>query len=335
MSLLTMVFTYYAKLPYSAVMPKAPAYKTSLNILRITLLCTCFLGLTSFKQNLREIQLTLTSQIKEEPIYLPETKYVKMITLGFDNFLSDILWFNTLSYFGEHFAGDKDFRWFAHMCDLVTELDPQKITQFDFCSTLTSWIAKEPIKSTKLLSKAINHHPHYWRFYYLRGFTSWYFLHDKEKAKQDFAFAAKLPDSPRPFLASLASRLMVSEENDPDTAMFFLRDMIKNTKDETAKEALVDQYKKAMMSKQVRIIQSALELYEKRFAKNAISIEELQSSGLLTGTPVDPYGGKYKLNKKTLKITSTSKKKPLEFYGKTAETGAARHEFAPEKFKDE
>lgn len=316
-------------------MPKAYAYKTKLNFLRLLLLATCCLGLTSFKQDLRKTRVSLSSQIKAEPIYLPETKYVKMITLGFDNFLSDILWFNTISYFGEHFAGDKDFRWFAHMCDLVTELDPEKIAQFDFCSTLTSWIAKEPTKSEKLLTKAINHHPSYWRFYYLRGFTNWYFLHDRKKAQQDFYFAAKLPDAPKPFLASLASRLMVSEENDPDTAMFFLKDMIKSTQDKTAKAALEDQYKRAIMSKQIRIIRSALDVYEKRFAKKAKSIKELQDSGTLTGTPIDPYGGKYYLAKKSAKILTTSKKKPLEFYGKTAETGAARREFNPEKFKDE
>lgn len=307
--------------------------KFLLNSARLFILATAFVLIANLKTDLRDTRDKQNKIVSSDPIYLPEVQYVRLVTFGFDNFVSDLLWFNTISYFGEHFVTDQDFRWFSFMCDLVTELDPRKIEQFEFCATLTSWIAKEPSQSVKLLSKAILAHPNHWRFRYLRGFNNWYFLGQKNKAKEDFQIAATLPGAPQTFLASLASRLMISEEDDPDTAIFFLKDMIKNTKDQTAKQALEEQYKRALMSKQVRVIKRAILVYEKRLSKKVATIKELQESGILIGVPTDPFGGKYYLDEKTGKIQSTSKKKPLEFHGRTAETGLVKKEFKPGTYK--
>ena len=76
----------------------------------------------------------------------------------------------------------------------------------------------------------------YWRFYYLRGFTYWYFLERNDLASKDLTYASKLPDAP-PFIASIASRLLAAE-NDPRIAIAFLHDLVKETKDPTARKAL-------------------------------------------------------------------------------------------------
>ena len=299
------------------------------NIYRLLIIGIAFAFIGINKSSLRHSQKEISLKVTTEPIYLPETKYVKLVTFGFNNFVSDILWFNTINYFGEHFASDQDYRWFAHMCDLVTELDQNKIEQFEFCATLISWIAKEPTKSVQLLTKAIAAHPNHWRFRYLRGFNNWYFLHERKKAQEDFKIAATLPNAPQPFLASLASRLMVTEDDNPDTAIFFLQDMIKNTSDPIAKKALKEQYKKARMSKQIHVIKRAIRVYEKRLGKTVYQIQDLQESGILIGTPKDPFGGSYYIDKETREIRSTSKQRPLEFYGRTIETGLLKKEFSP------
>ena len=146
---------------------------------------------------------------EQEPLYLPAIEKVKLVTLGFDNLASDLLWFNTINYFGKQIQAHKDFRWLSHMCSLVTDLDPKAVHVFEFCSTMLSWVAKQPKESEQLLSKAIDKKPEYWRYLSLRGFTRWYSLEDKTSALADLSQASKLPEAPHS-LASIAYILMSS-----------------------------------------------------------------------------------------------------------------------------
>lgn len=259
------------------------------------------------------------------PLYLPEARYVKLVTFGFDNFAADVLWFNTINYFGKQYLENKDYRWFAHMCELVTTLDPQAIQQYEFCGTLLSWVVKDPKASNKLLSRAIQHHPAHWRFYYQRGFNYWYFLNNQEKAKQEFLRASQIPNAPD-FLVSLASRLMVETES-PGVAIAFLKDMLEHAKDKLVREALQDKLKRAYISRDIRLIESVKNRYEKEMGNTVTKIEQLVAPGYLKFIPNDPFGGSYQLNPDSNAVETTTGEKGLDFFGKTAETGALSHEF--------
>ena len=112
----------------------------------------------------------------EEPLYLPDARYIRLITLGFDNFVSDILWFQTVNYFGKQYLGGKDYRWLDSMCTLVTTLNANAMHVYDFCGTLLAWMAKDATASNRILTRGIESHPNHWRFRYLRGFNKWYFF---------------------------------------------------------------------------------------------------------------------------------------------------------------
>ncbi len=256
------------------------------------------------------------------PLYLPASGYVRLVTLGFDHFFSNLLWFNTLSYFGEHFAGDKDYRWLAQRCELVASLEPQARHVYEFCTSLLAWVANQPGKSAEMLAQAIATEPAYWRYRYLRGFIYWYFLNRIDLAKQDLTEAAKLPDAP-PFIASLASRMMVSED-DPETAIMFLRDLTTNTKDKNAKKALRGKLRRAIISRDTKGLEQSIRDFQNKFGKEPEKLSDLVSAGLLERIPMDPYGFEYALDEATGKVVSRSGKKGLEFYGRTAETGLAK-----------
>ena len=251
-------------------------------------------------------------------------RYVKLITLGYDQFASDILWFNTLNYFGKQFEGNKDLHWFGHMCELVSSLDEKARHVYEFCATLLSWVAKEPQKSAELLSKAISAEPDYWRYRYLRGFNYWYFLDRRDLAQKDLSYAAKLKDAP-PFLASLASRLMASDDH-PRTAIAFLKDLIENTNDRHAKQALKEKLKLAQISYDLHILREKAAEYQAKYGAAPKSFSELVEAKMLRGIPLDPYGRAYRIDRESGEIRSKSGEQGLEFFGKTAKTGLARHD---------
>lgn len=288
-------------------------------IICLVILCGAVWGLASSKEKLRNFDKTNSELFSDAPpLYLPETKYVKLITLGFNNFASDILWFNTLNYFGKRYQAGRDYKWLANNCNLVTTLNPNAFDAIEFCASLLSWSAKEPETSNKILASAIKNHPQVWRFRYLRGFNYWYFLENREKAREDLLAASTLPDAP-PFLASLASRLLASDQ-DPEVAVSFLQNVIRNTKDQTAKEALTEKLKLAFVSLDIKMLAKLLDLYQQRNGSKADSLQALVDGGYIKAIPKDPFGGSYFIDESG-QVKTTSGKTGLTFSGKTAKTG--------------
>ena len=212
-------------------------------LIYIPLLLLLFIATNISREELRVGRETLSIR-DTPPIYLPSAEYVKLVTLGFDNAVSDVLWFNTLNYVGKEFKSGKDYKWLYSMCNLVTKLNPKNKHPYEFCATLISWLAKKPRQSNQILTRAIETYPNNWRFYYLRGFNWWYFIENQEKAQRDFLTASKIKDAPV-FLSSLSSRL-ISKNKSPEDAVKFLQSMIENSSDPIAVEALTDKFKQSI-----------------------------------------------------------------------------------------
>lgn len=266
-------------------------------------------------------QIALASVVPEKEqalIYLPKKEAVKSITLGYENFVSQILWFSTLNYFGEKFLAKESMPWFNHRCDLVTDLDPDARHVFEFCGTLLSWVAKEPEHSNLILTKGISRSPNYWRYYYLRGFNYWYFLEDFVNAKKDFEYASTLPDAPS-FLVSLASRLMIKNEEE-DTAISFLKSAYVREQDFNAKQAIAEKLNLAVVARDIRQIESALISYKTKNSHFPNSLESLKEDNLLLLIPEDPFGDEYLYNNKSGKVSSKKGGEGLIFRGKTVKS---------------
>ncbi|MCB0328234.1 MAG: hypothetical protein KDD70_01185 [Bdellovibrionales bacterium] len=177
-----------------------------------------------------------------EVLYLPNGTALSVLSFGYQNVLADVLWFKTVSYFGKHYRGDKDYTWLKHMCTLITDLNPRAEEVFAFCGTMLSWEVEDPRGAHDLFTKAIHYNPQYWRYYYLRGFISMYFLENQQAAEEDFARAATLTDAPV-FLARLAASKM--SLSDPVAAVAFLTNMLETTEDPNQRAALADKLKQA------------------------------------------------------------------------------------------
>src|SRR5204863_759985 len=63
----------------------------------------------------------------EEILYVPNGTGLRFMSFGYTNILANLLWFNTINYFGKHYRADRNYKWLGHMCGLVTELDPHAI----------------------------------------------------------------------------------------------------------------------------------------------------------------------------------------------------------------
>ncbi|RMG43061.1 MAG: hypothetical protein D6719_04590 [Candidatus Dadabacteria bacterium] len=246
------------------------------------------------------LQLTSQPLIKEyvsdsnaEAMYLPDGHGLEIISFGYRNLLADILWFNTINYFGKHFKGDRNYRWLYHMCKLVTKLDPDAEHAFKFCATMLSWEANRPELAINLLNKAIQHDPTRWPYYYLRGFTNMFFIEDIEAARKDFAAAAKHPDAPREFLKELTAKL---GKKDPRTRVQVLQNLLNRAEDPNEKRALTEKLKDAIDKLNLQNLNRAIAIYKNRSGKAPSALKDLVTSGILDKIPRASENHKFVLN---------------------------------------
>jgi hypothetical protein len=193
-------------------------------------------------------QASAGAQQEREALYLPDNRALNLISFGYRNVLADVLWFNTVNYFGKHFRSDHRYTWLNHMCGLVTDLDRRQRHVYEFCSLMLAWEGGDPESAAKLLDKALVSESEYWRYYYLRGIIEAYFLKADERAQNDFRAGATKRGAP-PFLARLAAKKLM-DLNNPETAVSFLEELIAGASDPNQKQALIRQLNKTVKALQ-------------------------------------------------------------------------------------
>ena len=241
-----------------------------------------------------------------EPLYLPSGNALELISFGYRNALSNYLWMQAVSYFGQHYRSDKQYRWFAHQCDLVTRLNPKSFEPFYMCSSLLAWEANDPRAAITVLNRAVESHPDTWLFFYFRGFYRMYFEGDHRGAKQDFIAASQKPDA-NPIAARLASKSM-AELQSPEGAIDFLRSTIASTKDPTSRAALERRLAELIYERDLDAIDAALALGP----STSLTLADLQRLGLYRGPVRDPFGGTYEVREG--RAASTSNRKRISQY---------------------
>lgn len=249
-------------------------------------------------------KLFLLNKNKNTPsdtLYFPNQDSTGYLSFQFKNVLANILWFQTVNYFGKHFQGDKNYRWLNHMCNAVVYLDPKHKDIYEFCSLLIAWEANDPKEAKKILTKGIDHNE-YWRFYYLRGMNSLIFFEDSLSAKNDFIKASKIPKSP-PFLKFLAAKTMADLES-PESVIEFLQNMISSAKDTSQKEALTERLLKTINEYNQLKLNEYLIIFRGEFKREPSDISELKTVGAPNSIFIDPYNGKYFIEDKKIKASN-------------------------------
>lgn len=265
-----------------------------------------------------KIETTRRSEVREySPLYLPDARYVKLITLGHDTLAGDLLWFNTNSYFGRQMAEHRDVRWLGTMCGLITALDPHNPNYYEFCSSLLSWVANDSAASNKILNRAIKFNPTNWKYFYLRGFNYWYFMQDKKAAAEDFSQAAKLDGAPS-LMASLASKLLLSTDESA-AALELLGGLLRSTKDPSVRAVLIDKLKRAQLTRDIDTLNAAIGIAQRQ-GTVIEDLDTLVKMKIINDLPADPFGGKYFLDPATRTVKTTSGQKGLDFSGHSSAT---------------
>lgn len=247
-----------------------------------------------------------------ELVYLPDAAALRPLVLGYDNVLADLLWFRTISYFGQHYESDRTYPWLAKMCDIVTDLDPRAEHVYRFAGVILPWEANAVDEGVRLLEKGLRVFPDSWMLHYYLGMTKYFFRDDLAAAATHLGRAAELPDAP-PTLAGLAA-VLHTKQYGPETTLEFLRAMLRQAGSAQLREVIQRSLQDAQLAADLQRLTVLVATYRERFGHFPGSLAALVQAGLLRGVPPDPFGGSYLVDPETGAVRSSTGHVPREFH---------------------
>jgi hypothetical protein len=229
-------------------------------------------------------------------LYLPSSRTIKRLSLGYTGLAACIYWTRAVQYFGyKHRQQATDYPLLAPLLEITTDLDPKLSVAYQFGATFLAQKppagAGQPDKAVELVEKGIREIPDQWRLYYALGF-----LHSMER--QDYLAAAKafqrgseVPNA-HPALKILAAA-MAQQGGDRSTARLLWITTYETTQDYLIRENAQQHIYALRVDDDILHLTALIERYHAQTGKYPRELQDLIRAGLLGGIPGDPLGHPY------------------------------------------
>ena len=287
------------RLPGIVLFAKLGIVLRTLAVLVAVVLLTTVVAITG-----RELDDAATrAQRVSGPIYLPRAEYLRPMSLGWQNVLADVLWFHTISYFGEHFRSDRTYPWLAQMCDLITELDPRAEHVYRFAGFILPWEADQVDAGIALLEKGTRQLPDSWLLAYYAGFSYYFFKDDYVHAIAHLRRAIGLPGV-HPTVAAMAA-LLSAEQYGPETTVAFLTELEGSVESDDLRHIVQQKLQEAQAAATLQRLNTALDTFHARFGYYPIVVEALTQQGLVDASAA-PSGEVYVVDPVAAQVRAAS-----------------------------
>jgi hypothetical protein len=250
----------------------------------------------------------------EDLAQLPKGEYLKPALLGYHHLGADILWLRLVQVIGKKRNSADEYEWMYHALDVITTLDPQYAYPYYAGGVILGDLANRTDLSNRLLEKGISANPEVWNIPFLLGYNYYFLLGDPAKGAEYIMKAASLPEGPA-YLPGLATR-MAAEAGNPDTALAFLEARLLETQDPETRESLANRMKEVIIERHLRILESAVEAYRTQHRAPPATLTDLVAAGSLPMLPQEPFGGDYRLDRKTGSVSSSTHPERLRTFFK-------------------
>jgi len=157
------------------------------NILLIFIAACLLVGVSRSVEGISE------KKRRKEIMYLPSSDAVKLISLGYRNIVSDLLWFKTVQYYGGYRLGENSLRFFRHLSDVITDLDPQFIFAYQLSAIILAQDLGELDEGIEILKKGIENNPDNWWLAFEAGFLYYLDGRDYKESERYFRLASTIP----------------------------------------------------------------------------------------------------------------------------------------------
>ncbi len=234
----------------------------------------------------------------EEVLYLPSSRTLKKLSLGYSALLADIYWTRAVQYFGaKHLRHSTRYDLLYPLLDITTDLDPHLLVAYQdgamFLSQQPPGGAGQPDKAIALLQKGIRENPSYWRLYFTLGFVHYIDRDDPRAAQQAFEKGSEVPGA-LPWMKVMAAR-MAERSKDVGTTIALWTAILENTTDKDIRHTAESHLDSVRADLEINELERRINIFHQREGTWPQTWADLERAGLLRGVPVDPSGTPYEL----------------------------------------
>jgi hypothetical protein len=216
-------------------------------------------------------------------------------SLGFRNFLADIVWMEAVQVAGSKEMTPEDYDRLHGLLNVVANFDPK----FEIPYLLGGLVLGEsPLhgrEALRVFERGKVTHPVDWRFPFYIGFTHYFSLGNPEAGGKAMAEASRFPGSPA-YLPGLASR-MLTEAREPEAALKLLEPIVKQESDPARRAVLERRIREVTVERDLQALEKAVGKYREKTGAVPESLPDLVREGILEGLPPEPNGGSYVIDR--------------------------------------
>ncbi len=197
----------------------------------------------------RSVETLALEKTDMEVLYLPSSAFMKTVSLGYSNLVSDLLWFKAVQYYGGYMLARNGINLFTHLAGLVTDLDPKFREAYKLGALIITEDLGEYEEGVKLMEKGLKNNPGDFWLTYEMGFLHYLGGRNYAEAKRYFLLAASLPGADERaarFAADAAAR-----GGDFESGIALWKDLASNSDDKYIRE-LAERYIQKLQSRSSR-----------------------------------------------------------------------------------
>jgi len=225
------------------------------------------------------------SLTQKNSYYFPSSKYIETVSGSFKSLAGHLLFIKGVLDFSEKIPNRMDY--LTNLFSTVIELDPKLIDAYFFGGVVAPRNNQEALEAIEFLKKNSKHAPDRWEIPFWIG-LSYYETGKHKEAIEYYKKAASLDGSPNYIKSNLA--MLYHKANQEKTGLAFLESLYLSIDD----PHLLDIIKfKIEWLKNIVILQSKINDYQRIKGFWPQDLNELVKSGLIQKIPDDPFGDGY------------------------------------------
>ncbi|SRR6266581_531811 len=224
-------------------------------------------------------------------LYLPSGKYLKVMALGFDGLLADVLYLWSIQYYGNYDIKDR-YNYLERIYDqAITELDPHYLDPYLVGSLIMTVEAHDPEMALRLLDKGVRANPDQWIMPFEAGFLCYNDLHDYRRAASYFEKALHVPGV-HPLVHRLYAE-MYNRAGDKRTSLKEWLEIYRGSTDPYVRNVAWNHVHDLKIDVDLADLRDAVGRFRDRERRAPRRIQDMVASGVLPALPRDPEDRDY------------------------------------------
>jgi len=224
-------------------------------------------------------------------LYLPSGKYLKVMALGFDDLLADMLYLWSIQYYGNYAIKDR-YDYLERIFEqVITELDPHYLDPYLVGALIMTSEARDPEMALRLLDKGVRANPDKWIMPFEAGFLCYNDLHDYRRAAVYFEKALAIPDV-HPLVRRLHAE-MYNRAGDKRTSLREWMEIYDTAADPYVHNIAWNHAHDLKVDVDLEDLRGAVSAFRSREDRLPRRVQEIVEVGLLQALPRDPEDRDY------------------------------------------